>query len=637
MDPEQRRIEDADLNRAPWKKWGPYLSERQWGTVREDYSRDGTAWDYFSHDQARSRAYHWGEDGIAGISDDHQFLCFALAFWNGKDPILKERMFGLTNGEGNHGEDCKEYYFYLDNTPSHSWMKYLYKYPQSAYPYTNLVEGNRARSRNQLEYELLDTGAFNEDRYFDIFIECAKESPEDILITVTAWNRGPDPVPLHVLPTLWFRNTWAWGREQTRPSLTAAALSPELSAVKATHRILGERYLYCSGGPELLFADNETNTSRLFNTPNHTPYQKDGIGRFIISREGGAINPAKSGTKSSAHYVLEIDPGKSAVVQVRLTNSAPGQLEARYPGADPFGVHFRDIGRLRLLEADRFYGDILPANLDDDQRNVMRQALAGMLWSKQYYEYDVGLWLNEHNVTENGGAVSIRNQQWYHMVNSDIISMPDKWEYPWYAAWDLALHTLPLGIVDPAFAKAQLELMLRDRYQHPNGQLPAYEWNFSDVNPPVHAWACIFSHRFRREISGQADYSFLLRAFPKLLTNFTWWVNRKDSIGANVFSGGFLGLDNIGVFDRSAPLPGGGTLEQADGTAWMALYAQNMFEIAVELAPIDCSWEESACKFFEHFIWIASAMNRSYASRKECGTRKTAFSTICSAIPTVIP
>src|SRR5215472_14938563 len=610
MDAEHKRLEAARQGTA-WSKWGPYLSERQWGTVREDYSHNGDAWNAFTHDQSRSRAYRWGEDGIAGVSDDGQHLCFALALWNGRDPILKERLFGLTNNEGNHGEDCKEYYFYLDNTPTHSYMKYLYKYPQSAYPYLDLIQTNRARSRREFEYELLDTGVFNEDRYFDVFVEYAKESPEDLLIRITIWNRGPEQADLHVLPTLWFRNTWSWGLDPTRPAIARGPLAHDLNVVTAEHVVLGERYLYCAGNMRFLFTENETNTERLSGLPNVGRYVKDGIGRFLVDNEAEAVNPDGKGTKVAADYTVAVVAGGSTVIHLRLTTVAPAALKRSYPNGNPFGEHFDKVFRTRVSEANEFYDSALPQLLNEDERMVCRQALSGMLWSKQHYTYDVGIWLSEHGLTSVDRTVTVRNREWVHMYNSDIISMPDKWEYPWYAAWDLAFHTLPLAIVDPDFANDQLSLMMRERYLHPNGQIPAYEWNFSDVNPPVHAWACIFNHRLRKEIHGHVSYEFLKQAFQRLLVNFTWWVNRKDLTGTNVFGGGFLGLDNIGVFHRSQPLPTGGYLEQADGTAWMALFSQNMLEIALELSTVDLAYEEMANRFLEHFLWIASAINRS--------------------------
>ncbi|WP_332449773.1 MGH1-like glycoside hydrolase domain-containing protein [Methanoculleus sp.] len=598
--PEGQRLLEIRDSGIPWRRWGPYLSERQWGTVREDYGWDGNSWAYFTHDQARSRAYRWGEDGIAGISDDSQRLCFALALWNGHDPILKERLFGLTNAEGNHGEDVKEYYYYLDNTPTHAYMKYLYKYPQAAFPYNDLVETNRQRNRYDLEYELIDTGIFADDRYFDVFVEYAKASPEEILVAITVHNRGPEEASLHLLPTLWFRNTWWSGEGAERPNLQETEGPPGARVIAAGHPDLGERYLSCEGAPELLFTENETNTERLFGTPNATPFVKDGINDYIVEGRTDAVNPGGSGTKASAHYRLTLAPGEAQTIRLRLVQTPPSGGEA------PFGSPFENVLAQRQREADAFYDNITPPSVGPDAGRVMRQALAGMLWTKQYYHYEVDRWLGGH---EPDKRPFLRNNSWFHMVNADIISMPDKWEYPWYAAWDLAFHTLALGMVDPDFAKNQLDLMLRERYLHPNGQIPAYEWNFSDVNPPVHAWAALFMYRTERELLGTGDVRFLGRTFQKLLMNFTWWVNRKDRTGQNVFEGGFLGLDNIGVFDRSAPLPTGGYLEQADGTAWMALFAQTMLEIASELAVHDRAYEEMATKFYEHFVWIASAIN----------------------------
>ncbi|WP_051979748.1 MGH1-like glycoside hydrolase domain-containing protein [Edaphobacter aggregans] len=602
---EEKRLTDAREHDIPWKNWGPYLSERQWGTVREDYSKDGNAWDYFTHDQARSRAYHWGEDGMAGISDSKQLLCFGLALWNGKDPILKERMFGLTNSEGNHGEDVKEYYFYLDSTPTHSYMKYLYKYPQQAYPYDDLVKNNKLRNRNDMEYELLDTGVFNEDRYFDVFVEYAKESPEDILIQISVSNRGPESATVHVLPTLWFRNTWTWWPDTPKPSLNQAVVSEKgIQAVAASHADLGARYLYCDGDVPLLFTENETNNERIFGTPNITPYVKDGINNYVVQGNQSAINPTKTGTKVSPHYQLNVDAGKTATVRLRLTGAAPSDAAQLFKG-------FAEILETRRREADEFYRSITPTGISEDEALVMRQALAGMLWSKQYFFYDVDKWLSERGEDPMKlGARFGRNGEWFHMVNEHVISMPDKWEYPWYAAWDLAFHTIALSTVDPDFAKEQLDLMLQEYFLHPTGQIPAYEWNFSDVNPPVHAWATIFLYRTEQALRGQGDIDFLKRSFAKLMLNFSWWVNRKDRFGKNLFEGGFLGLDNIGVFDRSAALPTGGHLEQADGTAWVSLFCQNMLEIAVELAAYDPFYEDMAIKFADHFLWIARAMNQ---------------------------
>jgi len=594
---EQKRLNQTRETGIPWKKWGPYLSERQWGTVREDYSHDGTAWDYFSHDQSRSRAYRWGEDGLAGISDDKQRLCFAIALWNGRDPILKERLFGLTNSEGNHGEDVKEYYFYLDSTPTHSYMKYLYKYPQAVFPYNNLVETNRRRSREEFEYELLDTGVFDEDRYFDVFVEYAKADPEDILITITVHNRGPEAATLCLLPTLWFRNTWSWVKEETRPVLREG----KDASIVASDSKLGDRTLQCEGNPELLFTENETNTARLWGQPNASPYVKDAFHNYLVSNKEDAVNPAKMGTKAAALYRLNILAGGSQIVRLRLSAQ---------PSDEPFR-NFDQIFASRFAEANEFYDRVTPRSLNEDERRVHRQAVAGMLWSKQYYYFDLDKWLQEHKahplVGEN--ARNIRNAEWFHMLNSDIISMPDKWEYPWYAAWDLAFHTLALSLVDFDFAKDQLLLMLRNLYAHPNGQIPAYEWNFSDVNPPVHAWATLFLYNIEKEL-GRSDLRFLERSFQGLMQNFNWWINRKDPQGKNVFAGGFLGLDNIGVFDRSAHLPTGGHLDQADGTAWMAFYCQNMLEMALILTEYDTMYEDIAFRFLQHFLWITYAMDR---------------------------
>ena len=608
---EHVRLAEAREQKAPWKKWGPYLSERQWGTVREDYSENGDAWNFFTHDQARSRAYRWGEDGLAGISDDTQRLCFALALWNGKDAILKERLFGLTNAEGNHGEDVKEYYFYLDSTPTHSYMKYLYKYPQAAYPYGDLVETNRRRSRNELEYELLDTGVFDGDRYFDVFVEYAKSGPEDILVRITAANRGPEPAPIHLLPTLWFRNDWsAWIAESNRaarkPDLRQIEAPPGSTAVAATHSILGEFVFSSEGSAPLLFTENETNHARLFpGQRNESPYVKDGIDDCVVRGNRGAVNPARQGTKVAAHHERLVAPGQTTTLRLRLSRPSLERTSA------PFGQPFDDVFAARLREADEFYAAVTPPSASEDAARVMRQALAGMLWTKQFFFFDGDNWLDEHNSNPlHTGYRNSRNSEWFHMLNEDVISMPDKWEYPWYAAWDLAFHTLPLSIVDADFAKDQMELMLRGVYLHPSGQMPAYEWNFSDVNPPVHAWATLFLHRTEQALRGETDLNFLRSAFHKLLLNFTWWVNRKDRFGKNVFEGGFLGLDNIGVFDRSAPLPTGGHLEQADGTAWMALFSQNMLELAFELAAHDPIYEDMVVKFVEHFCYIAAAMNR---------------------------
>jgi hypothetical protein len=613
MSQEELRLTAARKQGVAWKKWGPYLSERQWGTVREDYSQNGDAWNYFTHDQARSRAYRWGEDGLAGISDDKQRLCFALALWNGKDPILKERLFGLTNSEANHGEDVKEYYFYLDSTPTHSYMKYLYKYPQAAFPYGDLVETNRRRGRHEFEYELLDTGVFNDDRYFDVFMEYAKAGPEDILVQITAANRGPEAAELHLLPTLWFRNDWSsWiARPAEKPMLKQVEGPTGASAVRVAHPLMGDYTWYCEGDATLLFTDNETNNDRLFpNYPNASPYVKDGINNCVVLGQQGAVNPEKTGTKVAAHYRCMIGPGQSATVRLRLSSQAPvGEDRKKGATASPFGPEFDETQAARRAEADEFYAAVIPHSLHADAANVMRQALAGMLLSKQFYYYDLDKWLEERGCDPfKQIGWSPRNDQWHHMYNGDVISMPDKWEYPWYAAWDLAFHVLALTLVDVDFGKQQLQLMLRERYLHPNGQMPAYEWNFGDVNPPVHAWSTIFTYRLEQAQTGKGDNKWLKSCFQKLLLNFTWWVNRKDRFGKNVFEGGFLGLDNIGVFDRSAAMPTGGHLEQADGTAWMALYADNMLEIAMELAMTDDDYVDMVLKFLQHDAMITSSL-----------------------------
>jgi hypothetical protein len=612
MDAEHERLDEARRG-TPWKRWGPYLSERQWGTVREDYSEAGTAWDFFTHDQARSRAYRWGEDGLAGFSDDQQRLCFAVALWNGRDPILKERLFGLTNSEGNHGEDVKEYYFYLDATPTHSYLKYLYRYPLAAYPYNDLVETNGRRGPFDFEYELIDTGVFDQNEYVDVVVEYAKASPEDVLVRITATNRGPEPATLHLLPTLWFRNTWSWGEDTPKPSLAAppgANGSSGILTILASDAELGERVLEIErvdADDRLLFTENETNDERVSGTPNATPYVKDAFHAYVVEGRTDAVNPAATGTKAASLHRLEIAPGGSAVVRLRFRDRRAGSDA----GGGPFGEAFDRTFAARMREADAFHDSIAPRALDEDRRRVMRQALAGMIWSKQFYTYPVEQWLAGHGASPwSDGGRTVRNQAWFHLVSGDVISMPDKWEYPWFAAWDLAFHTVALAMVDIEFAKSQLDLLLHDTYLHPNGQIPAYEWAFGDVNPPVHAWASLFVYELERDLRGVEDIEFLTHAFQKLLVNFTWWVNRKDPAGRNVFEGGFLGLDNIGVFDRSAPLPTGGHLEQADGTAWMALYSQNMFEIALELARHDPSYEHLANKFLQHFLWIGAAMDR---------------------------
>ncbi len=597
---EEQRLAEAREG-VPWRVWGPYLSERQWGTVREDYSDGGDAWSYFTHDQARSRAYRWGEDGIAGISDDKQRLCLAIALWNERDPILKERLFGLTNVEGNHGEDVKEYYFYVDNVPTHSYQRYLYKYPHEEFPYNDLVATNRDRSRYQFEYELLDTGVFDDGNYFDVEIEYAKAGPEDILCRVTVHNRSDRDAPIHVLPTLWFRNTWSWGIEQRagKPRLARAGTEASHHVIRADDHHLGTYYLYAGPEAALLFCENETNTPRVFSTAPITPYPKDGIGDHII-HGADTVNPRAEGTKAAAHVRLRVPANGQATTLVRLT---PQSLQDPFQGAG-------DLIARRRAEADEFYEAITPPSVSADAANVMRQALAGMLWSKQCYYFDVDRWLRERNFhpLRMPSRRGTRNESWFHMFNHDVVSMPDKWEYPWYAAWDLAFHCIPLAMVDPDFAENQIDLMLTQDYLHPTGQMPAYEWNFGDVNPPVHAFATLFLQNLRADL-GDVDVPFLRKSFARLLLNFTWWVNRKDPTGHNVYEGGFLGLDNIGVFDRSAALPTGGSLEQADGTAWMALYSQNMLELALDLLEYDDSYEGFVLKFVERFFWIAAAMD----------------------------
>ncbi len=601
MNAEQKRLAEARTGTL-WKKWGPYLSERQWGTVREDYSADGDAWNYFTHDQARSRAYRSGEDGLAGFSDENQLLCFALALWNGQDPIIKERLFGLTGAEGNHGEDVKEYYYYLDSTPTHSYMKWLYKYPQLAYPYDDLIQTNGTRSKLEPEYELLDTGVFAEDRYFDVFMEYAKAAPEDILIRITVENRGPEAATLHVLPTLWFRNTWSWSPDVTKPELHTVRARKGAKTVAASHPVLGARWLCVEGDVPLLFTENETNNERLFGAANSGDFVKDGINDHVVHGRQETVNPAGTGTKVAAHHALQIASGGKTVLRLRLTDSAPGASKDVFAG-------FEETFESRRSEADEFYRALTPSSVSEDEALVMRQALAGMLWSKQYFLFEADTWIKDHGGDPFSPASGpTRNREWGHMVNNNVMSMPDKWEYPWYAAWDLAFHAVALASVDIDFAKQQLDLMLSQWYLHPNGQIPAYEWNFSDVNPPVHAWATLWVYRMEQAARGEGDLDFLKRSFGRLLANFTWWVNRKDRFGNNVFQGGFLGLDNIGVFDRSAPLPTGGYLDQADGTAWMALFSQNMLELAIEIAAYDPSYETFAEKFLDHFLWIGHAV-----------------------------
>ncbi len=618
---EEKRLQESESRAAHWKRWGPYLSERAWGTVREDYSQYGAAWDYLPHDQARSKAYRWNEDGLAGISDRRQEICFAIALWNGRDPILKERPFGLTGSEGNHGEDVKDYYFYLDSTPTHSYMKYLYKYPQTEFPYARLVEENRNRGKREAEFELIDTGVFDDDRYFDVFVEYAKADVDDILVRINVVNRGPEAAELHLLPTLWFRNTWSWGGDGARPQMRrikcpgnpqSAIHNPQSGCpevVEVHHQKYGRRWLYCDGESQLLFTENDTNTRRLYgqeNGPAFAPvFAKDGVNDYVVLGNQSAVNPEQTGTKMSAHYRLTLGPGEMATVRLRLADK-----ELISQGEAPFADFDRIFGQ-RQREADEFYSEIIPADLSDDTRNVMRQAFGGLLWSKQFYHYVVNDWLKGDPAQPAPPAERKRgrNHEWSHLYNADVISMPDKWEYPWYAAWDLAFHCVPLALVDSDFAKEQLLLMLREWYMHPNGQLPAYEWAFGDVNPPVHAWASWRVYKIEKKRRGVGDTTFLKRVFQKLMLNFTWWVNRKDAHGMNIFQGGFLGLDNIGVFDRSAPLPTGGHIAQSDGTSWMAMYSLNLLAIALELAKEDNSYEDVASKFWEHFLYIARAMN----------------------------
>jgi hypothetical protein len=614
----------------PWQRWGPYLSERAWGTVREDYSADGSAWDYFTHDMARSRVYRWNEDGLAGISDDKGRLCFAIALWNGRDPILKERLFGLTGPQGNHGEDVKEVYFYLDSTPTHSYMRMLYKYPQAAYPYQQLVEESARRNKQDPEFELLDTGIFADDRYFDVFVEYAKAAPEDILIRISAINRGPESAILHVLPTLWFRNTWCWGLDDRKPVLRQRhrasyeggdEASSSLFSVEAEHHMLGNYLLSCEAADDLLFTDNETNVQRLFGAQNAAPHVKDAFHEYLIHGRHEEVNHARVGTKAAALYTRTVAAGATLTLRLRLTSMSSGgkdEMEEREASdrnalpyhAEPF-ADFDTIVDLRKREADEYYAALQPASLDEDTRRVQRQALAGMLWNKQFYHYIVEQWLQGDPAQPPSPPQRRygRNAGWRHLYNERVMSMPDKWEYPWYASWDLAFHCVPLALVDSTFAKSQLDLLLREWYMHPSGQLPAFEWSFDDVNPPVTAWAAWRVYKIDQEKTGQADRMFLESIFHKLLLNFTWWVNRKDSEGKNVFQGGFLGLDNIGVFDRSTPLPTGGHLEQSDSTSWMGMFCLNMMTIALELALTNPVYEDIALKFFEHFLAIAAAMN----------------------------
>ncbi|MEL7316904.1 MAG: glucosidase, partial [Cyanobacteria bacterium J06559_3] len=625
MTAEHQRLKDVYGIGTRWKFWGPYLSERQWGTVREDYSATGEVWDYFSHEQSHARAYRWGEDGLLGISDEQQRLCFAIALWNGQDPVLKERLFGLTGNQGNHGEDVKEYYFYLDSTPTHSYLKGLYKYPQAEYPYRQLVAENQQRGRSGLEYELLDTGVFNENRYFDVFVEYAKAAPEDILIQITVVNRGPETKPITVLPTLWFRNTWSWDVEQAQPRIKLTDTQPSFNTLEASHPEMGIRWLYCEpthavegANGSVLLTNNETNYQALFGADNKTAYVKDALHRYVIQGEHEAVNPDRVGSKAAAHYRLSVAPGETQQIRLRLTNQA--QME------QPFG-DFGPILQTRQQEADAFYQAVTPFQMGDAARRVQRQAFAGLLWTKQFYSFDVGRWLEGDPTMPKPpeGHQHGRNRHWGHLDANDIISMPDKWEYPWFAAWDTAFHCIPLATIDPDFAKVQLDIMTREWYMHPNGQIPAYEWAFGDVNPPVHAWATWRVYKIEQKLKGKGDRAFLERVFQKLLLNFTWWVNRKDQDGSNVFEGGFLGLDNIGVFDRSSPLPTGGFIEQSDGTSWMAMYCLNMLTIALELAQANPVYEDMATKFFEHFIYIADAMNHIGEDRTQLWDKEDGF------------
>jgi hypothetical protein len=602
---EQRRLLEDERRIRHWKRWGPYLAERAWGTVREDYSAGGTAWEYFPHDHARSRTYRWNEDGLGGICDRHQRICLSFAFWNERDSILKERLFGLTGNEGNHGEDVKEYYFYLDSTPTHSYMRWLYKYPQGRYPYAELLAENRRRGRSQPEYELFDTGLFEGNRYFDIEAEYAKADPEDLFIRVVVHNRGPAPAPIHVLPTIWFRNTWSWQPEQEKPRLWAAPPAGGASVVALAEASYGRRWLYCDQAPPLLFTENETNTIRLFGI-GAPGYFKDGINDAVVEARTAAVNPEQAGTKAASHYRFVVPAGSHVELMLRFTHVAPEELT---DGA--FGAAAASTFEERRRDADDFYQIIAPRRLGDDEALVLRQAFGSLLWTKQFYHYVVRDWLrgDPGHPRPPDNRRRGRNREWSHLYNADVISMPDKWEYPWYAAWDLAFHCIPLALVDAEFAKQQLLLMLREWYMHPNGQLPAYEWAFGDVNPPVHAWAAWRVYKIEKKRVGRGDRVFLERVFQKLLLNFTWWINRKDAEGNNVFQGGFLGLDNIGVFDRSTALPTGGHLEQSDGTSWMGMYCLNMLAIAMELAADNPAYEDVASKFWEHFLYIAHAMN----------------------------
>ncbi|MHB1920723.1 MAG: MGH1-like glycoside hydrolase domain-containing protein [Chitinophagaceae bacterium] len=601
--PEQQRLDENALKVIPLEKWGPYLSERQWGTVREDYSANGDAWQYLPHDHARSRAYRWGEDGLGGISDLRQRLCFALTLWNGRDPILKERLFGLSGPEGNHGEDVKELYYHLDNTPTHSYMQYLYKYPQQEYPYQELLDVNRSRSREEPEYEILDTGIFNDSRYFDVLITYAKNNSEDILIQIEVTNRYHESARLIVLPTLWFRNKWSFGLMNSKPEIKPLAGKKECSGVVCSHETLGTYFLYFPSPDQLLFTENETNQERLFGIPNPSPYVKDAFHEVIVQGNGDLLRDRLSGTKAAPVFDFSLEGGQTKTFRLRLSRDEVN--------GNPLGKDFDQGLKSRQEEADLFYQSIPGAPTDPELRSIQRKAFAGILWGKQFYNYDIDVWLNgdKGQPIPPSQRLEGRNHLWKHLNNEDILSMPDKWEYPWYAAWDLAFHCVTLALIDPVFAKSQLILIMREWYMYPNGQIPAYEWNFSDVNPPVHAWAALQIYRIEKTKRGKTDVEFLKRVFLKLMINFTWWVNRKDANGNNIFEGGFLGLDNISLFNRSNPLPDGGLLEQADGTSWMGMYALNMMELALEIAVHDPSFQDVATKFYEHFVYIADSLN----------------------------
>ncbi len=628
MKAEQQRLEEARKREKDWKLWGCYVSDRAWGTVREDYSNDGAAWNYFPFEHAASKAFRWNEDGIAGICDRRQRICFALSLWNEADAFLKERLFGLGGNEGNHGEDVKEYYFYLDNTPTHSYQKFLYKYPQSKFPYEKLHEENAKRNKSQAEYELIDTGVFDDDKYFDVFVEYAKADTEDICIKITAFNRGKESAPLHILPTVWFRNRWSWYEKAEKARMKEQEIAAEnLSLIHLTEEMRGDYFLMCEGASQLLFTENETNFWKLYGGRNESPFAKDGINDFVVNGQERAVNPAQTGTKAAAHYIFNIAPQSSETIYLRLSSQQSAVSSQQFQSGGEFIKECEQVFIERKKEADEFYAEIIPDNLTGDAKNVMRQSLAGMLWSKQFYHYVVKTWLDGDGKFPAPPAQRLtgRNADWKHLYNDDIISMPDKWEYPWYAAWDLAFHCISLALVDSTFAKEQLILLLREWYMHPNGQIPAYEWAFSDVNPPVHAWAALRVYKIEAKRTGVTDRAFLEKVFHKLLLNFTWWVNRKDTEGNNVFEGGFLGLDNIGVFDRNTKLPEGTHLEQSDGTSWMAMYCLNMLAIAVELAKEDAVYGDVASKFFEHFVHISDAMNNLGKENTELWNERDGF------------